>query len=41
MKKQYEKIRIDFSFKREVFFVVTGALIGAVTFGITETVFQA
>jgi NADH dehydrogenase FAD-containing subunit len=40
MKQQYEKIRIDFSFKREVFFVVTGALIGAMTFGITETVFQ-
>ncbi len=40
MKQQYEKIRIDFSFKREVFFVVTGALIGAMSFGITETVFQ-
>src|SRR5688500_2803045 len=40
MKTQYEKIRIDFSFKREVFFVVAGALIGAITFGITETIFQ-
>ena len=34
------KIRIDFSLKREVFFVVVGAIVGAVTFGIADTVFQ-
>jgi NADH dehydrogenase len=33
-------IRIDFSLKREVFFVVVGAILGAVTFGISETIFQ-
>jgi hypothetical protein len=33
-------IRIDFSLKREVFFVVIGAILGAVTFGISESVFQ-
>ncbi|HZD34930.1 MAG TPA: NAD(P)/FAD-dependent oxidoreductase [Nitrososphaeraceae archaeon] len=32
--------RIDFSLKREVFFVVVGAILGAVTFGISETIFQ-
>lgn len=34
------KIQIDFSLKREVFFVVVGALVGAVTFGIGDTVLQ-
>lgn len=34
------KIRIDFSLKREVFFVVVGAIVGAITFGIADTVFQ-
>jgi NADH dehydrogenase len=33
-------IRIDFSLKREVFFVVVGAILGAVTFGISESIFQ-
>ncbi|MGC1134556.1 MAG: NAD(P)/FAD-dependent oxidoreductase [Nitrososphaeraceae archaeon] len=33
-------IRIDFSLKREVFFVVIGAILGAVTFGISESIFQ-
>jgi NADH dehydrogenase len=33
-------IRIDFSLKREVFFVVVGAILGAITFGISETIFQ-
>ncbi len=34
------KIRIDFSLKNEVFFVVVGAIVGAITFGIADTVFQ-
>lgn len=34
------KIRIDFSLRREVFFVVVGAILGAITFGISETIFQ-
>ena len=38
--KEIAKIRIDFSLKREVFFVVVGAILGAVTFGISETIFQ-
>jgi hypothetical protein len=33
-------IRIDFSLKREVFFVVVGAILGAITFGISESIFQ-
>src|SRR5919106_2745655 len=33
-------IRIDFSLKREVFYVVVGAVLGAITFGISETIFQ-
>ena len=33
-------IRIDFSLKRELFFVVVGAILGAITFGISETIFQ-
>jgi NADH dehydrogenase FAD-containing subunit len=33
-------IRIDFSLKREVFFAVVGAILGAVTFGISESIFQ-
>ncbi|MGA7369100.1 MAG: NAD(P)/FAD-dependent oxidoreductase [Nitrososphaeraceae archaeon] len=38
--KETPRIRIDFSLKREVFFVVVGAILGAVTFGISETIFQ-
>jgi NADH dehydrogenase len=38
--KEIATIRIDFSLKREVFFVVVGAILGAVTFGISETIFQ-
>ncbi|CAN5507982.1 hypothetical protein BH18THE2_BH18THE2_27160 [soil metagenome] len=38
--KEIPRIRIDFSLKREVFFVVVGAILGAVTFGISETIFQ-
>jgi hypothetical protein len=32
--KKIATIRIDFSLKREVFFVVVGAILGAVAFGI-------
>ncbi|MDR4491228.1 MAG: NAD(P)/FAD-dependent oxidoreductase [Candidatus Nitrosocosmicus sp.] len=39
-KASEKTVRIDFSFKREVFFVVVGAIAGAVTFGIADTVFQ-
>jgi hypothetical protein len=38
--KEVATIRIDFSLKREVFFVVVGAILGAITFGISETIFQ-
>ncbi|MBV9666776.1 MAG: FAD-dependent oxidoreductase, partial [Nitrososphaeraceae archaeon] len=38
--EQLHKIRIDFSLKREVFFVVIGAIIGAITFAIPETIFE-
>ncbi len=38
--KTSNKIQIDFSLKREVFFVVVGALVGAVTFGIADTALQ-
>lgn len=34
------RIRIDFSLKREVFFVVVGALVGAIVFGIGDTILQ-
>jgi NADH dehydrogenase FAD-containing subunit len=39
-KKKIEQIRIDFSFKREVFFVVVGAIVGAITFIIPKTIFE-
>src|ERR671930_1374346 len=35
-----QQIRIDFSFKREVFFVVIGAIIGAIVFVIPKTIFE-
>jgi NADH:quinone reductase (non-electrogenic) len=35
-----EQIRVDFSLRREVFFVVIGAIVGAVTFVIPKTIFQ-
>jgi NADH dehydrogenase len=39
-KNEIATIRIDFSLKREVFFVVVGAILGAVSFGISESIFQ-
>src|SRR5918995_7513615 len=41
MKKTEETIRVDFSLRREVFFVVVGAIVGAVTFVIPKTIFEA
>ena len=35
-----KKIRVDFSLKREVFFVVIGAIVGAVTFVIPKAIFE-
>lgn len=34
------KIKIDFSLKREIFFVVIGAIIGAIVFVIPKTIFE-
>jgi|SRR6476660_10174109 len=39
-RQEQQKIRIDFSFRREVFFVVIGAIIGAIAFVIPETIFE-
>src|ERR671930_2371992 len=39
-KGKIERIRIDFSLKREVFFVVVGAIIGAITFVIPKAIFE-
>jgi hypothetical protein len=39
-KNNREIIRIDFSFKREVFFVVIGAIVGAVAMVIPKTLFE-
>jgi cell division protein FtsW (lipid II flippase) len=38
--KKVEQIRIDFSLKREVFFVVIAAVIGAITFVIPKAIFE-
>jgi NADH dehydrogenase FAD-containing subunit len=38
--KKVEQIRIDFSLKREVFFVVIAAVIGAITFVIPKALFE-
>src|SRR5919197_927609 len=38
--RQQQKIRIDFSFKREVFFIVIGAIIGAIVFVIPKAIFE-
>ena len=38
--KKVEQIRIDFSLKREVFFVVIAAIIGAITFVIPKAIFE-
>jgi NADH:ubiquinone reductase (H+-translocating) len=38
--KKVEQIRVDFSLRREVFFVVVGAIVGAVTFVIPKTIFE-
>src|SRR5215831_8477159 len=35
-----KEIRVDFSLKREVFFVVVGAIVGAVTFVIPKAIFE-
>lgn len=40
IEQQQQQVRIDFSFRREVFFVVIGAIIGAITFAIPETIFE-
>lgn len=39
-KIKIDKVKIDFSLRREVFFVAIGSIVGAVTFGIADTVFQ-
>lgn len=38
--KKAEQIRVDFSLRREVFFVVVGAIVGAGTFVIPKTIFE-
>src|SRR5919204_2948401 len=38
--RKITEIRVDFSLKREVFFVVIGAIIGAVTFVIPKAIFE-
>ena len=38
--KTTNKIRIDFSLRREVFFVVIGAIIGAITMVVPKTFFE-
>ena len=39
-RKKIEQIRIDFSLKREIFFIVIGAIAGAITFVIPKTIFE-
>jgi hypothetical protein len=34
----YKKVKIDFSLKREIFFVIVGAIIGAIVFVIPKTI---
>ncbi len=36
----YKKVKIDFSLKREIFFVIVGAIIGAIVFVIPKTIFE-
>jgi NADH:quinone reductase (non-electrogenic) len=38
--RKITEIRVDFSLKREVFFVVIGAILGAVTFVIPKAIFE-
>jgi len=38
MRKTADEIRVDFSFKREVFFVVVGSMVGAITMILTITI---
>jgi hypothetical protein len=38
--REITEIRVDFSLKREVFFVVIGAIVGAVTFVIPKAIFE-
>ena len=40
MGKNPAAIRVDFSLKREVFFVVIGAIVGAVMFVIPKAIFE-
>ena len=40
MKNYNNKIKIDFSLKREIFFVIVGAIIGAIVFVIPKTIFE-
>ena len=40
MKNHDNKIKIDFSLKREIFFVVIGAIIGAIVFVIPKTIYE-
>jgi NADH:quinone reductase (non-electrogenic) len=36
----YNKVKIDFSLKREIFFVIVGAIVGAIVFVIPKTIFE-
>jgi hypothetical protein len=39
--KDLTKVRVDFSFRREVFFVVIGSIVGAVTMIVPRMIFEA
>jgi hypothetical protein len=39
MTKPIEKVRIDFSFRREVFFVIVGAMVGGVLMMLPDTIY--
>ena len=36
----YNKVKIDFSLKREIFFVIVGAIVGAIVFVIPKAIFE-
>jgi hypothetical protein len=40
MTTNYNKVKIDFSLKREIFFVIVGAIVGAIIFVIPKTIFE-
>ena len=40
MTTNYNKVKIDFSLKREIFFVIVGAIVGAIVFVIPKTIFE-